>query len=355
MFHQKARASAQEADPGMNTDLLATLESALARETQSQVQVSGLAQMAGGASRELWRLDVEVADGEWAGRHPLVMQRPLGGKIHAHALDLRQEFIVRRAAHKSGLPVPRPYWLLENFLGGWAALAERLEGETIGRKIVKDARWETARAKLPGQMGATLASIHRIDLDQYELWPVLPSPPPGLTPAQWHIQQMEADLDRIREPHPAIELCLRWLRRHEPPLPKRLSLVHGDYRIGNVIIGPEGLRGVLDWEFAHIGDRMEDVSWGVVRDWRFGMDGLRYGGVGQPEAFWAAYQAAGGEPVIPARARYWEVMGNARWAVGTLNQAERYLSGQEDNLEFASLGRRCAEMELEALRLISGR
>jgi len=337
----------------MTTDELKTaLESTLVRAAKSRVQVSGLAQMAGGASRELWRLDVEVAEGEWAGRHPLVMQRPLGGKIHAHALDLKQEFIVRQAAYKSGLPVPRPFWLLEDFLGRYATFAEQLAGETIGRKIVKDAQWESARARLPTQMGATLAAIHRIDLNEHDLHPVLPSPPPGLTPAQWHLREMEADLDRIGEPHPAIELCLRWLHRHEPPPSERLTLVHGDYRLGNMMINANGLCGVLDWEFAQIGDPMEDVSWGMVRDWRFGVDQLRYGGVGQPEEFWAAYQAAGGEPIDPVRARYWEVMGNVRWAAGTLNQAERYLSGQEDNLEFASLGRRCAEMELEALRLI---
>ena len=336
-------------------EIQTALEKALARATQSQVQVSGLAQLAGGASRELWRLDVAVADGEWMGAHKLVMQRALGGKIHAHALDLRQEFVVRKAAYNSSLPVPRPYWLLEDFDDGLATFAERLEGETIGRKIVKDASWAAARTKLPGQMGAVLAAIHRIDLEANDLWTVLPSPPIGLTPAQWHIQQAEADLDRIGEPHPAIELCLRWLRQNEPPPPKQLTLVHGDYRIGNMMIDAAGLCGVLDWEFTQIGDPMEDVSWGMVRDWRFGVDHLRYGGVGQPEDFWAAYEANGGEKVDPAQALYWEVMGNIRWAVGTLNQADRYLSGQEDNLEFASLGRRCAEMELEALRLIGGK
>jgi aminoglycoside phosphotransferase (APT) family kinase protein len=163
---------------------------------------------------------------------------------------------------------------------------------------------------------------------------------------------MEADLDTIGEPHPALELVLRWLRRYEPPPPARLVLVHGDYRIGNMLVTPEGLNGVLDWEFAHLGDPAEDLTWGLVRDWRFGVDALHFGGIGPPDAVFAAYAAGGGQAPDPTTVRYWEVLGNTRWALGTLNQAQRHLRGAERNLELASLGRRCAEMELEALRLL---
>lgn len=332
--------------------LQAALETALTQETGASVLISGLARLAGGASQELWRLDVTVSDGPWQGQHPLVARRSLGGKIHADALTLSSEFRVLQAAYASGVPVPRPYWFLTDQVDRPTALMQRLEGEAIGRKIVKEPDLAQARTLLPEQMGVALAAIHRIDLDAHALRDILPGLLPGKTPIRSQLMQMEADLDRIGEPHPAIELCLRWLRYHEPPPPERIVLVHGDYRLGNLMITPKGLNGVLDWEFAHLGELAEDLAWPMVRDWRFGMDHLHFGGISQAEPFLIAYEQHSGEQVDQARVFYWEVLGNVRWAVGTLNQAQRHLSGEEPNLEFASLGRRCAEMELEALLLI---
>lgn len=335
------------------SNIQSALDSELAHATASTVQINGLALMAGGASQEMWRLDVSVADGPWQGDHALVMRRQLGGKIHSSALDLAGEFNVLQAVYGCGAPVPRPYWFLPDLLGRSSVLMQRLDGETIGRKIVKEPALAEARRLLPAQMGTALAAIHRIDVDAQGLRDVLPSSAPGQTPAQAYMAEVERDLDRAGEPHPAIELCLRWLRRNEPPQPDRLVLVHGDFRLGNMMVGPQGLVGVLDWEFAHLGDPAEDLIWPLVREWRFGADQLHFGGVGQPEAFFAAYSQNSGSAKIDAqRVLYWEVMGNIRWAVGTLNQAQRHLSGEAPNLEFASLGRRCAEMELEALLLI---
>jgi aminoglycoside phosphotransferase (APT) family kinase protein len=118
------------------------------------------------------------------------------------------------------------------------------------------------------------------------------------------------------------------------------------------MVGPAGLVGVFDWEFAHVGDPAEDLAWPCVRSWRFGQDHLRLGGVGRPEEFLDAYARAGGRAADAAAVRYWEVLGNFRWAVGCVVQAGRHLSGQAPSVELASLGRRTAEMELELLDLI---
>lgn len=336
------------------SDLLPPLEAALALATGSRVEIHVLALMPGGASQEMWRIDLGVKEGEWQGEYRLVMRRQVGSKIYAEALDPESEFRVLNAAYESGVPVPRPYWLIHDLMGRAAFLMGRLEGETIGRRVVKEASLSEARKRLPVQMGAALAAIHGVNTRKFDLEEILPAPIKGQTPAQFLISRAEADLDRIGEPHPALELSLRWLRRHEPPPPRRLVLVHGDFRVGNMVVTPQGLGGMLDWEFAHLGDPSEDLFWGMVRDWRFGADHLRFGGIGDPEDFFEGYEEHGGETVDRAHACYWEVMGNVRWAVGTLNQAERHLLSEEPNLEFASLGRRCAEMELEALRLIKG-
>ncbi len=119
------------------------------------------------------------------------------------------------------------------------------------------------------------------------------------------------------------------------------------------MVGPDGLRGVFDWEFAHVGDPAEDLAWPCVRSWRFGHDAQRLGGVGSFEEFHEAYERAGGRKVERRAVEYWEVMGNLRWAVGCVAQAHRHLSGQAPSVELASLGRRAAEMELELLDLIA--
>ncbi|MGB8646768.1 MAG: phosphotransferase family protein [Anaerolineae bacterium] len=335
-----------------NQELQAALEGALREVTGGEVGIAALAMMPGGASQEMWRLDLTIPAGPWQGAHQLVMRRHVGTKIFADALDPAQEFRVLQAAYESGVPAPRPYWFLGDLLGRPCLVMQRLEGETIGRRIVQAVGLAEARKSLPHQMGAALGAIHRVPAERYGLNALIPSPKTGETPAIVSIRRAETDLDRIGEPHPALELVLRWLRRNEPAPPEHLALVHGDYRIGNVVVTPQGLTGVLDWEFAHLGDPAEDLAWGMVRDWRFGVDKLRYGGVGQPQDFFAGYQECTGIPVDLSRVHYWEVMGNLLWAAGTLDQAERHLRGVEPNLELASLGRRCAEMELEALRLV---
>jgi aminoglycoside phosphotransferase (APT) family kinase protein len=112
------------------------------------------------------------------------------------------------------------------------------------------------------------------------------------------------------------------------------------------------LRAVIDWEFAHVGDPLEDVAWPCVRDWRFGRDELRVGGVGDPEPYLAAYEQASGRRVERSAVRYWEIMGNLKWGVTCLVQAQRHLSGEDPSVELASLGRRSAEMQWELLDLI---
>lgn len=333
--------------------LQTALEAWLGSNLGRQVWIEHMALIAGGASQETWRLDLCSDEGAHAGALPLVLRRPLGGAIYASSLDLPTEHRVHRAVAEAGAPVPKPFRFIDDLLGGPAVLVERVEAESIGRKLVKDPRFAAARAMLPAQMGAALAAIHAVDLERHELWSSLPAPRPGQTPAQARLAQIEAELDAIDEPHPALELCLRWLRRHEPPPPDRPVLVHGDYRIGNVLVTPEGgLAGVIDWEFAHIGDYAEDLTWGLIREWRFGVDELRLGGIGQPEAFHEAYARHSGRPVDPARIAYWELLANVWWAIGCLNQARRHLRGEEANLEFVSLGRRACEIELEAMRLL---
>jgi aminoglycoside phosphotransferase (APT) family kinase protein len=328
------------------------LESYLSQVTGGKATLTSLTRLTGGASRDTWSLDAKIEDGVDAGPQHLVLRRDMGGEIQPNALSRRHEFEILQVMWKAGVLVPRPRWLCEDpaVLGLPFFLMDRVEGESVGRRIVRDKNLASARALLPVQMGEHLARIHAVDAHASGLT-FLPTPTDTPSPADRAVASALEQLDELNEPHPVLEWALRWLERHAPPCPCFVT-VHGDFRIGNLMVGSEGLRGIFDWEFCHIGDPAEDLSWPCVRSWRFGQDDLRLGGVGDFDGFYTAYRAAGGLEVEPASVRFWEIMGNVRWAIGCISQASRHLSGQARSVELASLGRRSAEMEAELLNLI---
>jgi aminoglycoside phosphotransferase (APT) family kinase protein len=260
------------------------------------------------------------------------------------------EFTLLEAAAAAGVPVPRVRWCADDIDGlGSAFVMDFVAGETIARKLLRDAEYAAARAALPDQLASALAAIHRMDADD-PAFAHLTRPEAGATPAAAELARFDGIYRAIApDPHPAFELAFRWLARRTPA-PRRLGVVHGDYRVGNVIVGPEGLRAVIDWELTHVGDPMEDVGWLCVRSWRFGAT-LPVGGLCDRPRLFEAYERAGGDPVDPAVARWWELFGNLRWGIMTIMQAQTFLGGVQ-NVELASIGRRTCETELELLDLM---
>jgi aminoglycoside phosphotransferase (APT) family kinase protein len=281
----------------------------------------------GGASKEAWAVD---ADGR-----RLLVRRAGGGVIHRHTLSLKHEFEVLQAAHAEGVKVPEPVLYIEDLDGREAFVMERIEGETIGRRIVR----MQVPERLPLQMAEELAKIHALPPEEL----------PFLEEAT--IDRLVEELDEFGEPHPAIELGLWWLRENR--LPRREPVVvHGDYRIGNLAVDEHGLVAVLDWEFAHLDDPARDLSFALVRAWRFGVPELRLGGIADVETYLERYNELTGFDVRPEELDYWELAGNVAWAVGCLTQAQRHLSGRDRSVELAILGRLGAEVEHEICHLL---
>ncbi|MBA3347894.1 MAG: phosphotransferase family protein [Actinobacteria bacterium] len=283
--------------------------------------------LAGGASKEAWAVDSE-------GRE-LLIRRAAGGVIHQATLTLEQEFEVLRAAHEAGVKVPEPVAYLGEIEGREAFVMERVHGETIGRRIVK-----APPPDLDIQLAEELAKIHAIPRERL---PFLERGDP--------IARFYDELDSVGEPHPAIELGLHWAKARLPTH-REPVVVHGDWRIGNVAVDEHGLVAVLDWEFAHLSDPVEDLAWPLVRAWRFGADGRRLGGIAGAERYLERYAALTGLEVTLEELVVWEVFGNVKWATGCLTQSRRHLNGQERSVELAVLGRLAAEMEYELLDLI---
>src|SRR6266481_6008661 len=201
------------------------LQPALSAVLGREVKISEPVLLAGGASKEAWSVD---ADGE-----RLLVRRAAGGVIHRHTLSLEEEFAVVEAAYEAGVKAPRPYGYIPDLSGREAFVMERLEGETIGRRIVQRDELAAARRLLPVQLAEELAKIHAIPAERL---PFLP---------EARLERMVEELDEVDEPHPAIELGLWWLRENAPP-PRPVVVNHGDFRVGNVVVGPHGLVGVLD-------------------------------------------------------------------------------------------------------------
>jgi aminoglycoside phosphotransferase (APT) family kinase protein len=285
--------------------------------------------LAGGASKEAWAID--------AGGERLLVRRAAVGVIHKHTLSLADEFAVLEAAHEAGVKAPRPIAYIPDLDGREAFVMERLEGETIGRRIV---RMDGLPSELPTQLADELAKIHAIPRTRLAFL------------QEANLERMVDEFDEVGEARPAIELGLWWLREHRPP-PREPVIVHGDYRIGNVVVRPhEGLVGVLDWEFAHVDEPVRDLAFALVRAWRFGVPDKRLGGIGDVEPYLERYNELTGLDVRPEELDYWELAGNVGWAIGCLTQMQRHLSGLDRSVELAVLGRLGAEVEYEICHLL---
>lgn len=296
-------------------------------------EVTGLVRLSGGASRETWAFD--------AGGRGLILQRQRSADTTATPMVTEAAALL--AAGAAGVAVPA---LVADAtdgaaLGMPAFVVERLPGETIARRLLRDDEYASVRPNVAARCGEILAAIHRVD----------PSPIPGLVESD-PLEGMRGMLDRLGQPHPALELGLRWLDRHRPAS-SGTALVHGDFRTGNLLISPDDVEAVLDWELCHLGDPLEDLGWFCARAWRFGNDDRPAGGFGTREELWAAYEGAGGRPVDPEAARWWEVYGNLRWGVITVTQASVHLLGISRSMELAAIGRRTAETEHDVLALVA--
>jgi aminoglycoside phosphotransferase (APT) family kinase protein len=299
--------------------------------------VTGLTRLSGGASRETFSLDVIAPDGTTT---PAVVQRVRGSAVLSTPTMVGEAELLR-AAHRGGVAVAEVLGASDDpaVLGAPFVLMGRIDGETLARKIQRDVEFESARPLIVAQCGEALARIHAL----------APDVAPHLRAAD-QLDQLVSLLDSLGEPHPAFELAIGWLAANRPE-PVEPGVVHGDFRLGNLMVGPDGLRGVLDWELAHLGDPMEDLGWLCVRAWRFGGP-LPVAGLGTYDELFDAYAAAAGVPVDAGSVHWWEVLGTLKWGIICILQTAGHLTGASRSVELAAIGRRIVENEYDVLRLL---
>jgi len=299
--------------------------------------ITALERLSGGASKETWSFR--------AGDRPLILRRSPGPTVDG--VPLPTEAALLQAAGKAGVPVPEVVHVCAPAEGlGEAFVMARVEGETLGRRIVRDDAFANVRTSLAARCGEAMARIHGISIEGL--------PPLDTTNAAAVLTRYEALYRKTGARRPILEAAFPWLRNRAPALPRPV-LVHGDFRNGNLIVHPDtGLAAVLDWELAHLGDPAEDLGWICVNSWRFGGD-QPVGGFGAYEDLLAAYADAGGGPVTLDALLYWQAVGSLKWAVMCLMIYGVYASGIDATVERAAIGRRTSEAELDLVALMEAR
>lgn len=296
-------------------------------EVYPEVRVAGTPRrLSSGASRETWRATADTGD-------DFIVQLQRGATAAAGETD---EAELLRAAAAADVPVPK-------------VLADGADDPVLGTYMVTSLLpgTEDPRAILTmpdpdallDDLAGALAAIHTIDLDDS-----------GLQPADQLVLLRHLH-DGLGQPHPVFDLAFRRLEATRPPAGET-TVVHGDFRLGNLLVDESGLTGVLDWELAHLGDPASDLGWLCVRAWRFGRPDRPAAGLGSRAALLDAYARASGRDVSSDTLAWWELLATLRWGIITVQQAFTHLSGQAASLEHAVIGRRTAEVEWDLLDLL---
>jgi hypothetical protein len=222
---------------------------------------------------------------------------------------------------------------------------EWLEGETLGQRIVHSESLAPVRPRLARQCGEALARIHAIEIDKPLTQLLHTVDPATLVRDTWEAYQA------LDTPQPMIDFTGRWLLQNLPG-ESRQTLVHGDFRNGNLMIDDGGISAVLDWELAHIGDPVRDLGWLCVNSWRFGRTDLPVGGFGTLEDLLKGYEAVSGIAVARDDVRFWQVFGSFWWSVVTLSMAATWRTGETPSLERPVIGRRSSEAQMDCVVLL---
>lgn len=302
-------------------------------------QLTEMRALSAGASRMTWVLRGRTG----AEQHDLVLQRErVRGAGYG---DVAAEARLLRAAEACGVPVPRLVAVdaQADDLGGAYTITSRVPGETLPKRIMSREAYAPARRRFAADCGRILARIHSIPVESVE--PL---------ESRDQIEFLHSMFDKTGLCRPVFELALRWLDAHRPDsartgLPPRV--VHGDFRNGNLVVGEDGVRAVLDWELAHGGDPLEDLGWLTSRAWRFGSPAI-VGGIGEERDLVASYREHSGSSISAEEMFWWRLLATVKWGAICMEQTRTHLSGEYPAVKLAVLGRQVAEVEYDVLRML---
>lgn len=319
------------------------LLSAVQRRFGTHAMIDGLESATLGGSNRTVLFNLHEAGSQ----RRLVLRQETYALAQSPFLPPHSQYRLLELAYNAEIPVPEPIFELDDDDGlGRGYIVTFVGGETLPKRLTNDSTYARARKYFAAQCGEILAVLHSLDVADGAF---LEDVPDSMDP----LGAQTARYDSYEEIHPAIELGLRWLNLNKPSKSHR-RLLHGDFRNGNLILDPDGIRAVLDWECAHIGDPMEDIGWLCTRSWRFDHPDRPIGGIGTKEEFAAAYHANGGAKIDFEAVNWWKIFGLVRWAVLNIMQAHGHLTGARRALPFAACGRNTCTIEYDLMMTLGG-
>ena len=333
-------------DTTQTTQFSDKLTSVLSREFSDFQQLLTCRQLTAGASQETYRVVYASEQGE----QTLALRRAQPGSENESSvggISLTAEAQLMRLAGEKGIPSPKILYQLQakdelgsGFFMSW------LDGETMGHRINRKDEFAKVRSSLARRCGEILGQIHSIDWRAEKLEDVL-----EVTDTRAQIEQTWSHYKALNVPVPMIDYTARWLLDNLPEN-SRTTLVHSDFRNGNLMVNSREIAAVLDWELAHIGDPIQDLGWLCVNSWRFGNRELPVGGFGTVKELLAGYQSETNIKVSEQDLKFWEVYGSFWWAVTTLIMAHTWRTGETPSLERPVIGRRSSEAQMDCVNLL---
>ena len=318
------------------------LASALSKkllEVGIEGKVSNLEPLTGGASKEIWKFEVSNAKQSTK----MILRRGSGieGPL---AIKTADEARIQKEVIKVGAPVPIILAVSKNEEElGDSYIMHFVEGESIARKILRDKEYKKALPILAYQCGEAIAKIHNVDINNFSFLPK--------KPAEDQLEDLYSTYQSFEQPSPVFEYAYLWLKEQDFGNFQE-SLVHGDFRLGNIIVNADGLQSIIDWELAHIGNPLQDLGWVCGNSWRFGKNDKVVGGFGELEDLLEGYNSISKLKVNKEMVKCWQVFGTFRWGVICLIQAYAHLNGTINSIEKAAIGRRVSETEIDIVDLL---
>ena len=318
------------------------LASALSKkllEVGIEGKVSNLEPLTGGASKEIWKFEVSNAK-----KSTKMILRRGSGIEGPLAIKTADEARIQKEVIKVGAPVPIILAVSKNEEElGDSYIMHFVEGESIARKILRDKEYKKALPILAYQCGEAIAKIHNVDINNFSFLPK--------KPAEDQLEDLYSTYQSFEQPSPVFEYAYLWLKEQDFGNFQE-SLVHGDFRLGNIIVNADGLQSIIDWELAHIGNPLQDLGWVCGNSWRFGKNDKVVGGFGELEDLLEGYNSISKLKVNKEMVKCWQVFGTFRWGVICLIQAYAHLNGTINSIEKAAIGRRVSETEIDIVDLL---
>jgi len=305
--------------------------------------VSDLKRLTGGASAATWSFSY--------GNRALVLRQRANDATdesedlpNLEAVSLKTEAALMMLAAKHGVKTPHIHGdTPPDSPLGEAVLMDNVQGEALPQKLFKDPKYEMALAGLIDECAVSLANIHEMSYDSLQQDMEMRTPEQALS-------ALADQFKTFGHSSTVLASAFNWMEDN-CPAPEEPVLLHGDFRMGNLLIDENGLSAVLDWELSYIGDPLADISFFCAPPWRFGRYKKQAGGVGEMMDLIAIYEKNSGRKVDAQRLLWWRMHASVNWCLICMFMAGMWRTGADRELERIVIGTRVSESEVDVLLL----